>query len=150
MKIRRAQPEDAAALTQIALAAKRHWGYPESWITHWTEALTITPDYIGAHPTFVARTDDEIVGFYALKIQSAVAFLDHLWVLPTTMGQGVGRALFAHAEETARAAGVTCLKIVGDPHAEGFYVRVGAKVYGRELAIMEGHVRYLPLLEKSL
>lgn len=34
--IRRVLPEEAAQLSRIALAAKRHWGYPERWIEAWT------------------------------------------------------------------------------------------------------------------
>jgi hypothetical protein len=39
MQIVRAKPEDAAALTQIAHAAKRHWDYPERWIEAWRDIL---------------------------------------------------------------------------------------------------------------
>jgi len=151
MKIVRACPEDTDTLTGIALAAKSYWGYPESWIRRWKEALTVTSDSISSHPTYAAVTDEQIVGFCALRIQPPdQALLDHLWVLPSAMGSGVGRALFLHAEKVAREAGVACLKIVGDPHAEGFYHRMGATVYGREPAPMEGQARFLPLLEKVL
>ena len=150
VEIRRARSEDAGLLTDIAHAAKRHWGYPESWICAWAAALTVTPDYIDAHPIFVAVANEEIVGFCALILEPDGAWLDHLWVLPTAMGGGVGRALFVQAETTARAAGATCLRIVGDPHAEGFYRRMGASVYGREPAPMDGRERFLPLLRKEL
>ena len=150
MKIVSARSEEAKALTDIAVAAKRHWGYPEGWIRRWSDILTITPEYVEAHPTFVAVVDEKAVGFCALKIKSREALLDHLWVLPIFMGRGVGRALFAHAEEAARRVGVAEMKIVGDPHAEGFYRRMGAAVYGRESAEMEGEERYLPLFTKAL
>lgn len=150
MKILRARVEDDGTLTAIAHAAKRHWGYPESWICAWATALTVTPDYIDAHPTFVAVTNGEIVGFCALILEPDGARLDHLWVLPKAMGGGVGRALFVQAETAARAAGATCLRIVGDPHAEGFYQRMGASVYGRKPAPMDGRERFLPLLRKEL
>jgi GNAT superfamily N-acetyltransferase len=150
MRIATAQPADAETLTAIAFAAKRHWGYPESWIQHWREALTITADYIATHPTFVAIAEESIVGFSALEIDADAAWLDHLWVKPAAMGRGVGRALFARAEAVARARGLPRLKIVGDPHAEGFYRHRGASLYGREPAPMEGCERSLPLLEKAL
>ncbi len=34
--ILRGKPEHASALTEITLAAKRHWDYPEKWIQLWT------------------------------------------------------------------------------------------------------------------
>ena len=42
LDIRRAQPHEAAALTDIAHRAKRHWGYAEELITLWRDALTVT------------------------------------------------------------------------------------------------------------
>lgn len=150
MKIVRARAEDADALTKIAFAAKSHWGYPQSWIRHWQDVLTITPEYIVSHPTFVAIVDEKMVGFCALQIESREARLDHLWVMPSAMRTGVGRALFAHAEAVARANAALRIKIVGDPHAENFYSRMGATIYGREPANMEGQERFLPLLEKLL
>ena len=102
------------------------------------------------NPTFVALVEDEIVGCGAVQIEVGEALLDHLWVLPQFMGRGVGRALFQHAEEIARASGAARMRIVGDPHAEQFYSRMGATVYGRKPASMDGEARFLPLLEKSL
>lgn len=150
MNIRTASAEDADALTKIAFAAKRHWQYPESWIRHWREVLTITPEYLHANPTFVAVMDRELAGFCAVQVRLDEALLDHLWVLPSCMGRGIGRALFQYAEEVARASGAMRMKIVGDPHAEQFYSRMGATVYGREPADMDGEERFLPLFEKTL
>src|SRR5688572_19752206 len=118
MKIARACGRDAGALTEIAFAAKRHWDYPESWIRRWEGILTITPEYIDRHLTFVAVKDEAIVGFYAVHLEASDAQLDHLWVLPSCMGRGVGRMLFQHAVELARASGANRLSITGDPHAE--------------------------------
>jgi predicted N-acetyltransferase YhbS len=150
MNIREACEEDADALTEIALAAKRHWRYPENWVRQWREALTITPEYIMKNPTFIAAVEEDVVGFGAVQIEGSDAVLDHLWVLPQFMGRGVGRALFHHAEKIARASGAARMRIVGDPHAEQFYSRMGATVYGREPVSMDGEARFLPLLEKSL
>ena len=150
MKITRACAEDADALTEIAFAAKRHWHYPESWICRWQAALTISPKYIVQHPTFAAEIDDEFAGFCAVQIEGGEALLDHLWVLPSFMGRGIGRALFQHAEGVARVSGAIRMKIVGDPHAEPFYSRMGATLYGREPASMDGEERFLPLLAKTL
>ena len=102
------------------------------------------------YPTYAAVIDDKLVGFCAILIQSKEAVLDHLWVLPARIGSGVGRALFAQAEKTAREAGAYRMKIVGDPHAEGFYRAMGATMYGKEPATIEGHERFLPLFEKAL
>lgn len=150
IKIVRAQPDDASVLTDIAFAAKRHWGYPESWIRQWTKELSISAAYITKYPTYTALIGEKPVGFYAVTFKPRDAFLDHLWVLPAEMGRGVGRELFRHAETVARRCGALRLKIVGDPHAEGFYEKMGATVYRKEPAPMEGQERFLPLLTKAL
>lgn len=144
-------PQDAAAtLTEIAVAAKSHWGYPPGWLDRWRQELTITPRYLAAHPVFIARDDARPVGFYALCCEGEEARLDHLWVRPSYMRQGVGRALFVHAEAAARQRGARRLHIVGDPHAEGFYLRMGATPCGRKPAPMDEQERFLPLFEKAL
>jgi GNAT superfamily N-acetyltransferase len=150
MMLLRACAEHAAALTKIAFAAKGHWQYPDTWIRRWEGVLTITPEYIIQHPTFVAMIESEFVGFCAVQIEAGDARLDHLWVLPSFMRRGVGRALFQHAEAIARAGGAVRLRIVGDPHAEPFYFRMGATLCGRERASMDGMERFLPLFEKAL
>ena len=45
IQIRRAEPAEARVLTEIAHAAKRDGGYPENWIEHWKNDLTITPEF---------------------------------------------------------------------------------------------------------
>lgn len=44
--IRRAESEEAWRLSAIALAAKRHWGYPEEWMELWKDEFVITPEYV--------------------------------------------------------------------------------------------------------
>lgn len=150
MRIERSRPGDAQALTAVAFEAKRRWGYPESWIEAWRPVLTLTPEYIGANPTYCAFEGREIVGFFALRLGGAEATLDHLWVSAAAEGGGVGRSLFRHCEEVAREAGARLLRVESDPHAEGFYHAMGAVTVGREPASMDGEERFLPLLEKRL
>jgi len=145
MQIVRAQPQDAEALTEIAYAAKRHWGYPERWIESWRETLTIRTESIAANEAWCAMEDSRAVGFYLLTSESDGLHLDHLWILPDAMGHGIGRALFEHAVEKARTLGHRILKIEVDPNAEGFYARMGARRVGEVVTEIEGQRRELPL-----
>jgi len=99
MQILLAKPEDAAKLTEITFAAKRHWGYPERWMENWRHALTIHPEFIASHETQTACVEGELIGFYSLVCELGRMRLEHLWVLPEAMRRGIGRALFFHAVE---------------------------------------------------
>jgi GNAT superfamily N-acetyltransferase len=146
MTIVRAQPDDAAVLTGIAFAAKRHWGYPEKWIESWRDALTIQPEFIASHGIFAAILDGRTVGFYALGRKDHRLDLQHLWVLPDVMGRGVGRSLFLHGLERARTWGCRELEIESDPNAEGFYLHMGAHRVGVNIKELDGQRRELPVL----
>ena len=150
MQIVRAEPEDADALTEIAYAAKRHWGYPERWIESWRDTLTIRAEFIAANVAWCATEDARVVGFYLLTSESDGLHLDHLWIAPPAMGRGIGRALFEHAVEQARGLGGRALEIESDPNAEGFYRRMGARRVGVTVTNIEGQRRELPLLRYDL
>lgn len=146
MKIRRALTEDAAALTRIAHEAKQHWGYPEHWLRHWQDDLTISADFIAGNEVYVAESETGLLGFYALIIKQEKAELDHLWVTPQHIGTGVGKELFLHAMQHAARERVTEVEISSDPNAEGFYRKMGAHRIGETASEVDGQPRTLPLL----
>jgi len=147
MEIVRAKPEDAAALTQIAHAAKRHWGYPERWIEAWRDILTMRPEFLAGNIGYCAIEDGRPVGFYVLTTESDGLHLDHLWIVPAAMRRGIGRALFEHATAQAKKSGFDSIQIEADPNAEGFYKRMGATRVGTGISELDGARRELPLLE---
>ena len=142
--IRTASPDDANTLTQIALDAKRHWGYPEHWIQHWSADLTVTPEFIRDNHVYVLEREGEIRGFYALCVNGDKAELEHLWVTPALIGSGIGKELFLDAMERAATLEVREIEISADPNAAGFYERMGASQVGETDGTMDGQVRKLP------
>ena len=97
MIIRRALPDEAARLAQIALDAKRYWGYPEHWIQHFESDLTVSSDFIRDNHVYVAEEDGEIRGFYTLSADKAE--LDQMWVTPAYLGAGVSKELILDVYE---------------------------------------------------
>jgi GNAT superfamily N-acetyltransferase len=146
VQIIRAQPSDAATLSAIAWAAKAFWGYPSHWMEQWRKQLTIIPDFIAQNETFAAVIDGQIVAFHALLPTADALWLEHLWVLPERIGQGIGRALFRRAAERAAAQGALSLTIEADPSAEAFYQHLGAVRVGMATSQVDGCRRELPLL----
>ena len=146
MIIRRAVTDEASRLTQIAHDAKRHWGYPENWLKHWQDDLTISPDFITANQVYVAESEGELLGFYALILGKERAELDHMWVAPAYIGTGVGKELFLHAMQRAAKENAAAVDILSDPNAEGFYRKMGAHRIGETVSEIDGEARALPRL----
>ena len=146
----RTTPDQAEVLTKIAFAAKRHWGYPERWIQIWSPILSVSEKFIEENHTYAAYVEGKPVGFYAISIDQGKASLEHLWILPEFMGNGVGNALFQHAIEQCKKLGVHTLEIESDPNAQGFYEHMGATKTGELVNEVAGQPRILPILEMYL
>jgi GNAT superfamily N-acetyltransferase len=144
--IRRATPVDAGALSAIAHDAKRYWGYPEEWIQHWQEDLTISPDFVAGNQVYLAVRETEIIGFYALMVSEHRAQLEHMWVAPKHIGTGVGKKLFIHAMQIAAGGNISEVELSADPNAEGFYQKMGAQRIGEVTSEVLGETRQLPRL----
>ena len=147
VKIVDALPVWAWCLTSVAYAAKAHWRYPVHWLHAWAGSLTITPSFVRSAHVSVALWQERIAGFYALEVTSNVATLEHLWVLPKSMGQGIGRALVEHAAAHALSRGCTHILIESDPNAAQFYQHCGAQHVAHTESVVEGTIRRLPILE---
>jgi GNAT superfamily N-acetyltransferase len=130
MHIRQARASEAPGLSALALAAKHHWGYAAEDIERWRPLLTITQADLVSRPAFVAEIASGVAGFYALVPSGVTWGLEHLWVSPQFTRRGIGRALLAHAANTARAGGATSIAIDADPNAELFYRACGAVCVG--------------------
>ena len=148
ISIRPALATDARVLTAIAFAAKRHWAYPEDWISHWADQLTITSERIDQWTISVAEADAKSVGFYALSLHQQTAELEHCWVLPDYLGRGIGRTLLQHALKLLKSRDINKLRVEADPHAAGFYRRLGGVEIGFVNSYPPG--RTLPVIEYDL
>ncbi len=148
--IRAARPAEAGALTALALAAKAHWGYPASFMARCRSALTIEPAMIRRHVFRLAEGEGGfILGFYGFEPDPAGIGLSHLFVRPDAIGGGIGRALWEDAVALARRKGYGRMMIVGDPHAAGFYHRMGAVPAGAVPSEIDP-ARALPLFRLEL
>lgn len=78
----------------------------------------------------VAERRGEVVGFVALRLDEAV--LDQLFVRPDSMGDGIGKALFAHAK-AMMPAGFSLFTRPGNARALYFYERLGMTVLRHDI-----------------
>ncbi|KGM32594.1 GNAT family N-acetyltransferase, partial [Inquilinus limosus] len=120
--VRPARPEEAEALSALVLRSKAHWGYDAAFMAQVVDVLRVTPEMIRAGGIAVAADrDDRPLGMVSVSVSGAEAEVELLFVDPSAMGQGAGRALWRHAVDAARGGGATALWILADPGAEPFY-----------------------------
>jgi GNAT superfamily N-acetyltransferase len=150
VSFRSADPQEADQLTQIALAAKRHWDYPEHWIELWKSELTFDAAYFEINESWVAEMDGQAVAFCTLLDRNGVAWLENLWVKPEFIGKGIGKELFLHALELARHRGHQVFRLEADPNAVGFYEKMGMHKVAERSYQLDGQPRILPLMEMKL
>ena len=148
--IRTVSPPEADKLMQIALAAKRYWGYPEHWIELWTPQLTFDSGYFEENESWAAEVDGRPVAFYTLLDKNGIAWLENLWVMPELIGSGIGRQLFLHALQLSHSRGYKILQLEADPNAAGFYEKMGMHKIAERSYELEGRPRILPLMEMTL
>jgi N-acetylglutamate synthase-like GNAT family acetyltransferase len=95
------------------------------------DAIELPSEQIAAGGVFVWERNGIIAGFAALLPRpDGGAELDALFVEPTMRRCGIGRSLVEHCSEVARSQGSTFLHVVGNPHAEDFYLACGFKLTG--------------------
>lgn len=147
--VRAARPGEAAPLSALALRSKAHWGYESDFLEACRPELTISEQLIQEGRVYVLENGSLPIGLYTLTRFRADIELGHFFVDPPYIGRGAGRMLWLDAVARARALGYDQLLIQSDPHAEGFYLRLGAQRIGEvPSAVQEG--RALPLLLFSL
>ena len=132
LALRAARPAEAQALTELALIAKAHWGYPASFMALCRAALTIDEAMIRCQLFRLAEgTEGRLLGFYGFEPASDGDIgLSHLFVRPESIGAGIGRALWMDAVAMARRRRHRRLIVISDPHAAGFYRHMGAEPAG--------------------
>ena len=95
------------------------------------DAIALPVEQIADGDVFVAQQDGVVVGFAAVLTRpDGNAELDALFVEPAIWKRGVGRLLVEHCAVVARERAARILHVVGNPHAEGFYVSCGFRSTG--------------------
>ncbi|MEV0170254.1 GNAT family N-acetyltransferase [Streptomyces sp. NPDC050803] len=124
--IRPARATEAAALSDLALRSKAHWGYDADFLEACRDELTVHANDVVRRRTTVADRDGHILGFTNLVGDPPAGELGMMFVDPQAIGQGIGRLLFEHTIAAGRDLGFTWLTIDADPNAEPFYRAMGA------------------------
>jgi ribosomal protein S18 acetylase RimI-like enzyme len=134
LRVRRASPEDAAAVAAMSRALREIDGDPPQHLT----AEALLRDGFGPEPQFallVAELDESVVGYalfhdsYEPIYAARGVYLCDLFVKSEARRQGVGRALVAAVARDARNRGRSFVWWVSRPHnkaAHAFYAELKA------------------------
>jgi GNAT superfamily N-acetyltransferase len=131
VSIRPARPDDQKMLESLQWRASLgNPGDREALLAN-PDAIALPLEQIAAGGVFVAEHDGGVAGFAAVVPRpDGGAELDALFVEPRLWKQGIGRELVEHVAEVARLRAATVLHVVGNPHAERFYLSCGFRVTG--------------------
>lgn len=122
--IRRATPDDARALADVHLRARRECMPYLPDIHSPEEVLAWIREVMPQHEeVWVAEDEDRVIGFFALS----EGFLYHLYVYPELHGQGAGSLLFDRVKELA-PEGFQLWVFQRNTQAREFYEHRGMRV----------------------
>jgi GNAT superfamily N-acetyltransferase len=131
VSIRAAQADDHTMLESLQRRASLSNAGDRDALLANPDAIALPIEQIAAGSVFVAERDRVVAGFAAVVLRSdGGAELDALFVEPHLWKQGIGRQLVDHIAEVARVRAASFLHVIGNPHAEGFYVSCGFRVTG--------------------
>jgi GNAT superfamily N-acetyltransferase len=131
MIIRLARLEEKSALEALQRRASLANPGDRAAILANPDAIELPQAQIQNQQVFIVETDGVIAGFSAVyRRQDGDIELDGLFVEPHLWRRGVGRLLIQAALDYAKAHNAQSLHVIGNPHAEAFYVSVGFVQYG--------------------
>jgi putative acetyltransferase len=142
IRLRPYRDADAAATLAVFLAAVTNTAaadYTPEQIQAWANPggrdLTTWHAAMLVRGSFVAEIDGALAGFSDV---SPDGYIDMMFVAPSFLGRGVAWRLVRHAEELARAAGVTHLTADVSITARPFFERQGFTVLAEQHPVKAG------------
>lgn len=129
--IRKANLDEGKCLSELTLRSKAYWGFSQEFLNKCRPHLVIDEKYISEWIVRVLETNEELVGYFSLKVIGRENRLDNLWLEPKFIRKGYGSILLRDAIQTARKIGWSSFRMAVDDHALEFYEKKGAKVIGQ-------------------
>ena len=131
VSIRAARPDEQTALEALQRRASLSNERDHDALLANPDAIALPIEQIVGGCVFVAETDGILSGFAAVVPRpDGGAELDALFVEPHLWKRGIGWQLVDHIAAVARARAARFLHVIGNPHAEGFYVTCGFRALG--------------------
>ncbi|MFT4119130.1 GNAT family N-acetyltransferase [Bradyrhizobium sp.] len=97
--------EELPALSALCFRSKAVWGYDKDFMEACRDELSIEPHELTSTSIAVAEDHGNIVGVAQIKVVGNAADLLKLFVEPTALRGGIGKALFVWATGMAASLG---------------------------------------------
>jgi GNAT superfamily N-acetyltransferase len=123
--------DELVNLSDLCFRSKAVWGYDEAFMEACRGELSFGLRDLELTSIAVAEHDGALVGVAQLKVVDDEADLLKLFVEPSVLRSGTGKALLAWATDRAKKLGAKRLTIEADPDAAPFYRRMGAYDVGQ-------------------
>lgn len=136
---RRTRPEEAATIRELIVRSMSHWRHPPGYLDEARQLMSLSGADLARDEAWVVLVDGAVAGFYRLsRSDPSTAEIEEFHLEPPMIGRGIGRRMFDHACERARAMGARWLVWSTDANALAFYRRMGGEVIGSEPSGIEG------------
>jgi GNAT superfamily N-acetyltransferase len=124
--VRDARPGESQALEALQWRASLHNPGDRAALMAHPDAIELPQWQIDDGLVRVVERVGAVAGFAVLLAPvCAVCVLDGLFVEPEVMRSGLGRVLVEDAVRIARQRGAASIEVIANPHAGGFYERLG-------------------------
>jgi GNAT superfamily N-acetyltransferase len=131
--VRRARPSERNELEALQLRASLNNSGDRAALLANPDAIALPREQIAQGGVFVVEVARSIKGFAAILRRDDGNFeLDALFVEPTEWRRGLGSKLLDRCACEARIGGAKAMHVIGNPHAEGFYMARGFEILGKQ------------------
>lgn len=127
---RRALASEAGAIRDLIVRSMGHWDHAPGYLGEARRLMSLSAGDLRGDEAWVAVVDGAVAGFYRLSLADQRAEIEEFHLEPPMIGRGIGRPMFQHAAERARAVGARWLVWSTDTNALGFYLRMGGEITG--------------------
>src|SRR5262245_7390220 len=128
--IRAPDVRELPALSELCMRSKAGWGYDADFMAACRKELTFVPGDLVSSRIAVAARGESVLGVAQVRMVDRDADLQKLFVEPSALRGGVGKALFDWAIDAARELGASRMIIDADPDAAPFKRRLGERDLG--------------------
>jgi GNAT superfamily N-acetyltransferase len=130
ISFRRALASEAAALRDLVVRSMGNWDHPPGYLAEARRLMSLSAEDLRRDEAWVTLVDGAVAGFYRLSRAAESAEIEEFHLEPRMIGRGIGRRVFQHAAERARAVGARWLVWSTDANTLGFYRRMGGEITG--------------------